>query len=686
MLTMSGRGELGISPVLLQAIAQTLSSHSSTREPPAPPNKDNNRLQAVKSSKNLKISKLSMDSVSSSTSSGLVSHLLQNLNEPISSLIPQSQLSRTLSPSLLPSNTKSDLSLLGISDDLRGSLSSHIKNRQRSMVISGDDLNNLLLKEEPSDDSDQSPSHSNSQNMNSVSSMLSALASQHMQESLSRKNKVGIRPELDSTVDVLTSNNSDVRSQPQIIIYSYINNGNQDMPSPQGSDLVLNDGEGIPDNQTTYRVLFQSPDDSSDNKQLFSSDMNFSCSSSQDVVPVTDAQNTVDGMNQPCPVCGDKVSGYHYGIFTCESCKGFFKRTVQNKKNFVCPKASDCTVNSFNRKKCPACRFKRCLLMGMKLEAIRQDRTRGGRSSYDGCATHLKNRINPLEKRLQKKSIRLLDEMSSPSHDSDDGSKSHRNLVAILNHTTKQPATNSGTPHIPELLRDIMNLEPLLSDDDLPPETLMEIPFPEQALYSYMMQLAELRLYKLVRWARNLPQFGAISTDDQILLLQNCWSELIALSLCWRSIDTPNQISISSTHHITAEWAQHLGFEDVVIRLLNITDNFRKLFMDQFEYVALKVLLLITPDVKGLKEPKKIREFQDKLTEALLTYTSTHYPHLTDKFGALLLRLPELSRISFMSKDILIKSLPSSMASCGLLVELLKGDNKSESDGSGLKL
>lgn len=25
-----------------------------------------------------------------------------------------------------------------------------------------------------------------------------------------------------------------------------------------------------------------------------------------------------------CPVCGDKVSGYHYGLLTCESCKGVF--------------------------------------------------------------------------------------------------------------------------------------------------------------------------------------------------------------------------------------------------------------------------------------------------------------------------------------------------------------------------
>ncbi|EPB77651.1 zinc finger, C4 type [Ancylostoma ceylanicum] len=37
-------------------------------------------------------------------------------------------------------------------------------------------------------------------------------------------------------------------------------------------------------------------------------------------------------LEEQCPVCGDRVSGYHYGLLTCESCKGFFKRTVQNKK------------------------------------------------------------------------------------------------------------------------------------------------------------------------------------------------------------------------------------------------------------------------------------------------------------------------------------------------------------------
>lgn len=73
-------------------------------------------------------------------------------------------------------------------------------------------------------------------------------------------------------------------------------------------------------------------------------------------------------INSPCPICGDKISGFHYGIFSCESCKGFFKRTVQNRKNYVCLRGSACPVTIATRKKCPACRFDKCLKAGMKLE------------------------------------------------------------------------------------------------------------------------------------------------------------------------------------------------------------------------------------------------------------------------------------------------------------------------------
>lgn len=33
-----------------------------------------------------------------------------------------------------------------------------------------------------------------------------------------------------------------------------------------------------------------------------------------------------EDLEELCPVCGDKVSGYHYGLLTCESCKVGFTR------------------------------------------------------------------------------------------------------------------------------------------------------------------------------------------------------------------------------------------------------------------------------------------------------------------------------------------------------------------------
>ena len=82
----------------------------------------------------------------------------------------------------------------------------------------------------------------------------------------------------------------------------------------------------------------------------------------------SDQPDTKDHMEELCPVCGDKVSGYHYGLLTCESCKGFFKRTVQNKKVYTCVADRSCVIDKTQRKRCPYCRFQKCLDVGMKLE------------------------------------------------------------------------------------------------------------------------------------------------------------------------------------------------------------------------------------------------------------------------------------------------------------------------------
>ncbi|XP_029847410.3 steroid hormone receptor ERR1 isoform X2 [Ixodes scapularis] len=83
-----------------------------------------------------------------------------------------------------------------------------------------------------------------------------------------------------------------------------------------------------------------------------------------------------------CLVCGDVASGFHYGVASCEACKAFFKRTIQGNIEYTCPASSDCEINKRRRKACQACRFQKCLRMGMLKEGVRLDRVRGGRQKY----------------------------------------------------------------------------------------------------------------------------------------------------------------------------------------------------------------------------------------------------------------------------------------------------------------
>lgn len=95
---------------------------------------------------------------------------------------------------------------------------------------------------------------------------------------------------------------------------------------------------------------------------------NASANSSSGGIGRPAAAELKDVIEELCPVCGDKVSGYHYGLLTCESCKGFFKRTVQNKKVYTCVAERSCHIDKTQRKRCPFCRFQKCLDVGMKLE------------------------------------------------------------------------------------------------------------------------------------------------------------------------------------------------------------------------------------------------------------------------------------------------------------------------------
>lgn len=243
-------------------------------------------------------------------------------------------------------------------------------------------------------------------------------------------------------------------------------------------------------------------------------------------IPTTAGISRQQLINSPCPICSDKISGFHYGIFSCESCKGFFKRTVQNRKNYVCLRGAACPVTIATRKKCPACRFEKCLQKGMKLEAIREDRTRGGRSTYQ-CSYTLPNTSLPHHQTMGPDGQFKLNGNNFKVEGYDGKSMNGSN-----DHVMK--------PGIPALLQEIMDVEYLwqyneseltrlnqpstgLNEPQPTDDAIKNNPFLASAgvtndnsnpdMIATLCKIADHRLYKIVKWCKSLPLFKNISVS-----------------------------------------------------------------------------------------------------------------------------------------------------------------------------
>ncbi|XP_055137646.1 oxysterols receptor LXR-alpha isoform X4 [Symphalangus syndactylus] len=74
--------------------------------------------------------------------------------------------------------------------------------------------------------------------------------------------------------------------------------------------------------------------------------------------------------NELCSVCGDKASGFHYNVLSCEGCKGFFRRSVIKGARYVCHSGGHCPMDTYMRRKCQECRLRKCRQAGMREECV----------------------------------------------------------------------------------------------------------------------------------------------------------------------------------------------------------------------------------------------------------------------------------------------------------------------------
>lgn len=323
-----------------------------------------------------------------------------------------------------------------------------------------------------------------------------------------------------------------------------------------------------------------------------------------------------------CVVCNDKATGYHYGVFTCEGCKGFFKRTVQKQLEYTCKGDGDCEVNQINRNRCQYCRFQKCVAKGMLKEAVREDRTPGGRHRHRSLQDH------------RPKKQRARDDTTNGTTNGLDSVEG-----AAANQKPAEPeAPQEDFMSFIEKIGEQVTQIPHIPGQSYENETTKDKDV------NKMMELAYQELYMIIQWAKDVPGFKEIDLEDQVCLLKASFMDLNVFRLAYRSVPCdPNSLRFGKElfcekHEVTAfGWA-----EDLVDTTLEFTDKLRSLNMDVNEFACLNALVLLSPDTPDLKDKEKVTQLQSKVNSHLRDYSASRYPQKVNRLGKLLLCLPTL--------------------------------------------
>lgn len=366
-----------------------------------------------------------------------------------------------------------------------------------------------------------------------------------------------------------------------------------------------------------------------------------------------------------CLICGDKASGKHYGVFSCEGCKGFFKRTVRKNLTFSCREERNCVIDKRQRNRCQYCRYQKCLATGMRREAVQEERQRTKDSEDNEVEStsnsHIDSHFDRLVGNTSITPVTLngADSNGAATNVAMTGIESVGlgNLSGIL--TNDQLAINNSgiltTIDIGMKDNNFFGRHNNLKMDHL---RANPVPTQQSAFESLLSNAIVKQIDSLIRWAKNIPEFTALLLPDRLQLLRTYWNELILIDIAFRSIRLLDRdmrgLNIWSDVNITAEYgAEQAGIKNMFDRILNeIVSKLQVMRVNQDEIDLLKIIILFNPEAQGLKTSRPIEDKRNKAFTELEKYCNDYYYDTQqNRFGKLLLRLPALRSIGLKCND-----------------------------------
>ncbi|XP_069489571.1 peroxisome proliferator-activated receptor delta [Ambystoma mexicanum] len=336
-----------------------------------------------------------------------------------------------------------------------------------------------------------------------------------------------------------------------------------------------------------------------------------------------------------CRICGDKASGFHYGVHACEGCKGFFRRTMRMKLEYEkCER--NCKIQKKNRNKCQYCRFQKCLALGMSHNAIRFGRMPEAekRKLVAGmCAGD-----------LAVETLQVGDVKSFSQH-------IYNAYLKNFNMTKKKARgilTGKSSNPPPFVIHDIDTL--WQAEKGLVWKQMVNsIPLHKEmgAHVFYRCQCTTVETVReLTEFAKCVPNFLDLYLNDQVTLLKYGVHEAIFAMLA--SIMNKDGLLVASGNgFVTREFLRSLRkpFNEIMEPKFEFAVKFNALELDDSDLALFVAAIILCGDRPGLTNVKQVEEIQDSILRALEFHLQANHPDAQYLFPKLLQKMADLRQL-----------------------------------------
>ncbi|XP_037382508.2 nuclear receptor subfamily 1 group I member 2, partial [Talpa occidentalis] len=350
---------------------------------------------------------------------------------------------------------------------------------------------------------------------------------------------------------------------------------------------------------------------------------------------------------QICRVCGDKATGYHFNVMTCEGCKGFFRRAMKRNVRLRCPfRKGTCEITQKTRRQCQACRLRKCLESGMKKEMIMSDAAVEQRRALIRRKKRERGDLQPPgTKGLTQEQQTMIRELMDAQMKTFDTTFSHfRNfrLPEVLSGSSENPESlwaPSGEEaakwhQIKEDLCSVKVSLQLQGEDgsvwNYKPPTASN----GKEIFSLLPHIADLSTYMfkgIINFAKVISHFRNLPIEDQISLLKGATFELCQLRFNTVFNAETGTWECGRLSYCLEDPAG--GFQQLLLEpVLKFHYMLKKLQLHKEEYVLMQAISLFSPDRPGVVQYQMVDQLQERFAVTLKAYIECNRPQPAHRF------------------------------------------------------